>query len=444
MTEQWALPYDVLLTIMDLSSPCTIATMMRTCRTLYDDTKGLWLLLHNGVTLADNPAILSFAAFMLASHNTRRFQYLRTLTVAKGGFYDDAVRELTTILTHPSLNIETLTLHDAEKVLSCGAVVTVLTEDVLEPRLPLLHTFSSLTTLKHITISSMGQRTHTLLDLLPPGLISASLAFGSPYSREETPFGDANARNPVVRLAKFADTLEVLEGSWFDAQPVVGRPPVVYARVRRLCATYCVRHPARPATAGYAYIFPNVEYLALAARWPEHSGFQLYPKRTTRQANRQDQVKYGGWRRLRVVEGSFEDVWALGLTCHVRMLRLTGDIPWDDSTAPRLEEVLVDVQPVELAFTGFSYPLHTFGGEPVWAALQGPAAQCVQTLEVEIRFGSAQNDGEANMADVLVSASGARVRFAFNCSNGAAAHRRISSMGLRRPSFPNYARSSSL
>lgn len=444
MAETWFLPCDVLLMIMDLSSPRAIAAMMQTCRTLYDDTKGPWLLLHNGATLAADSTILSFSAFMLASHTSGgRFQYLRTLTVAKGGFHEGAVHALTRILKHPSLNIETLTLHDAEEVLGCGNPAA-LAEDALQPRPVLLRTFSSLTTLKHIKISSMGQHAHTLLDLLPPELISASLAFGSANSAQ-TPFGDASARNPVVRLARFADTLEVLEGSWFDALPVVGQHPVVYPRVRRLCATYNARDPAMPATAGYAYIFPNVEHLALAAHWADHSGLLSHTFRATREANRQDQAKYGGWRRLRVVEGSIEDVWALGLTRHVRVLRLTGDILPICYSEPILEEVLADVQPAELVFTGFAYFLNTFGGEPVWAALKGPAAQCVEMLDMEIQFVNLQTGGgEANMADELVSVSGATTCTAFKCSNATVARRRISSRRSRRSSFQDYAHSSSL
>lgn len=417
MTGQLA-SCDVLLMVMDLSCPRTVAAMMRTCRALYDDPKGPWMLLHDGVTLATDAEILSFSAFMFAGPTTARFNFLRTLTVAGGDFHEGAVGALTTILTHASLNIHTLIIHDAEKILGCDDLVTLadtdnnLNHDTSCPKPSLLRAFSTFTTLKHITMSSIGQNGRKLLSLLPAGLISASLTF-EPLGWGQASPGEADAQNPAVHLAGSAETLEVLEGSWFDAAPVVGQHPIVYPRVRRLCASYSARDVVALATVGYAYIFPNVEFLALTAHWKSPS-FGDGPHYATRQANRRDQARYGGWRQLRVVEGGIEDVWALGLTRHVRVLRVMGGVTPD--RAPLLQEVLADVQPAELVFNAIAYHLCATENLPIWAVLRWPAARCVQTLEMDICFVPQSSDSANPLEEVNMGRNGKRISQSICCN----------------------------
>lgn len=177
MADQ-ALPFDVLLVVMELSCPRTIAALMRTCRALYRDSKGPRLLLRNGAALATDIDILSFSAFMFASVPSGRFRHLRSLTVSKGGFSDDAVRVLASIVTHADLRLDSLALVDAEEVLSSGS--PIWTGDEQAPRSALWDAFSWLPTLKHIKMTSIDERAHRLLDYLPNTLVSAMLAFDSP------------------------------------------------------------------------------------------------------------------------------------------------------------------------------------------------------------------------------------------------------------------------
>ncbi len=392
---------------MEHSCPRTIAALMRTCRALYRDSKGPRLLLRNGATLATDIDVLSFSAFMFASVPNGRFRHLRSLTVSKGGFSNDAVRMLASIVAHAELRLDSLALIDAEGVLSSGS--PIWTGDEQAPRSALFDAFSSLATLKHIKMTSIDERAHRLLDHLPHTLVSADLAFDSPGA-EWGALSDPETRNPIVRLGGSADTLEELSGAGFDVRPDAIGYDVVYPRVRRICASY-KSGGAMPATAVYVHAFPGVESLALTAprSLPWHdSGLTIMIERlearAVREANRDDQVNYGSWQHLRVVEGTAADVWALGLVCHVPELRLHGDNTSSGFAlgAGGLRDVLEDVRPESLALTVAGS--HVFGSDgPLSRVLREPVSQCLQALDVELVF--QPSEGDVEFARLLVSAA---------------------------------------
>ncbi|EIW53934.1 uncharacterized protein TRAVEDRAFT_31163 [Trametes versicolor FP-101664 SS1] len=388
---------------MELSCPRTIAALMRTCRALYRDSKGPRLLLRNGAALATDVDILSFSAFMFASVPSGRFRHLHSLTVSKGGFSDDAVRVLASIVAHADLRLDSLALVDAEEVLSSGS--PIWTGDEQASRSALWDAFSWLPTLKHIKMTSIDERAHRLLDYLPNTLVSAMLAFDSPGA-EWGALNDPETRNPIVRLGGSADTLEVLSGSGFDVRPDAIGYDVVYPRVRRIHASY-KSGGAMPATAAYVQAFPNVEFLALTAPraqpWQDTGASVVLERleaRAVREANRDDQVNHGSWQRLRVVEGTAADVWALGLVCHVPELRLQGDntIHGYALGAGGLQDILDDVRPSSLALIVVGSVV--FGPDgPLSRVLRAPVAQCLHALDVELVF--QPSDGDVELTRLL-------------------------------------------
>lgn len=405
MTDQ-VLPFDVLLVVMELSCPRTIAALMRTCRALYRDSKGPRLLLRSGAALATDVDVLSFSAFMFASVPSGRFRHLRSLTVSKGGFSDDAVRVLASIVAHADLRLDSLALMGAEEVLSSGS--PIWTGDEQAPRSALWDAFSSLPALKHIKMTFIDERAHRLLDYLPHTLVSAMLAFDSPGA-EWGALNDPETRNPIVRLGGSAETLEVLSGSGFDVRPDAIGYDVVYPRVRRIHASY-KSGGAMPATGAYVNAFPNVEFLALTAPraqpWQD-TGLSVVLEpletRAVREANRDDQVNYGSWQRLRVVEGTAADVWALGLVCHVPELRLHGDNTSHGfalGAAGGLQDILDDVRPSSLALIVVGSVV--FGPDgPLSRVLRAPVSQCLHALDVELVF--QPSEGDVELARLLVS-----------------------------------------
>ncbi|KAH9856793.1 hypothetical protein C2E23DRAFT_721377 [Lenzites betulinus] len=370
---------------MDMSSPPTISAMMRTCRSLYEDATGPRLLLRDSATLTSSDAVLSFSVFMFTGvpHGTR-FAYLRSLTVSHGGFSKAATRALTDILLHGRLALESLTLNDAEDVLGSAAHLNAHPDANTQPY-PLLYPFSSLFTLRHLTMSGIGTLGSELLCALRSPLQTASLAFDAPDARW-APDGP-EAQNPIIALAHAADTLEELSGSGFNIAPSIVRYAVQYPRVRRLCARYSpALGGAMPATAAYAYAFPALAHLALCAGTaPVLDPFAVRVLAATRSTNRDDQLQYGGWEHLRVVEGTVADVYALGLVRPVPEMRLQGIVRGADFTEGWLETVLDDVRPTTLKLTVVRWAL--FGRERLLARVfRTPAAQGVRSLDMQFLF----------------------------------------------------------
>ncbi|KAI0764319.1 hypothetical protein BD413DRAFT_680425 [Trametes elegans] len=472
MVDQ-ALPFDVIATIMQLSRPRAILATMLTCRTLYHDAHAERLLLRDGVALSADRAVLSFARFMLAS--PARVRRLRALAVSRGGFSDAAVAALAALLAHPALALDTLALHDAGDVLAsglgtripvplapdhaagCGTADSDLDPPPYPPQYPpLLGALVQLRTLQHLALSAPDRHGLALLSQLAAAapLRTAHLALAVPGAEWGALGGDGDggggdARNPVVRLAGAARTLEALAGAGFDAGPDAVGSAAVFARVHTLRARYDPGGRAMPATALYASAFPNVGRFALmrerrrAGRRGEGrvgvGGWGVgvedededgdgdgdgdgdedddededevimdpYVRRDLeerRERNRADQFEYGTWECLPVVEGTVVDVYALGLVCPVQELRLRGRVT--AFTAVLLPDVLDDVQPETLSLAVVGARLFAEGGA-VAELLMSPLVQCLRSLEMEICFLPAE--GRDDVGSLLVS----RLKFSF-------------------------------
>ncbi|KAI0644870.1 hypothetical protein C8Q79DRAFT_912559 [Trametes meyenii] len=377
---------------MEFASPGTVSTMMRTCRTLYQEAHGPHLLLREGITLSRDRQIISFYSFMLANP-PGRFRFLHALTLSKGNFSDTAVDTLANLLDHPDLHLESLVLHDAEEVLR-SSVLLFETDGYPYTGVPLTSAIASLTTVRHLEMDGLDECAYALLEIFPPGLVSVVLMLDSLITQWSAP-ARPEEYNPIVLLAQQADTLEVLEGSGFDADPDNVRYDVVYPRMRRIT----VRHarPWRPATVAYVHAFPSLEHFALFGTEDMHAGlagphrnpFAERALEMRRSQNREDQMNDGSWQRLRVIEGDVFDVYALGLLCPVPEVRLQGVV--FRSTIHYLEAILDDVRPVTLTATILGGCLFEENGE-MTSLLRRPEAQCLRELELEVCFEPQEGD----------------------------------------------------
>ncbi|KAI0667045.1 hypothetical protein C8Q78DRAFT_982992 [Trametes maxima] len=377
---------------MEVSSLGTISAMMRTCRTLYQQAHGPRLLLREGITLSRGSDIVSLCSFMLADP-PGRFQYLHALTLSQGNFSDVAVDALVDLLAHPNLHLESLVLHDAEEVLRSG--VLIFETDgypYTVTGVPLTNAITLLTTIRHLEMDGLEECAYALLEVFPSGLVSAMLTFDSPITQWGAP-AEPEDYNPIVLLAQQADSLEVLEGAGFDADPDRVRYDVVYPRMRRIA----VRHarPWRPATIAYVHAFPNLEHFGLSA--PHVNPFAERALEMRRAQNREDQMNDGSWQRLRVIEGDVFDVYALGLLCPVPEVRLRGVV--FRYTTHYLEAILNDVRPVTLRATILGGCLFGENGE-MTSLLRGPETQCLRELELEVCF--QPHEGETTTVDEMM------------------------------------------
>ncbi|KAI0628402.1 hypothetical protein C8Q77DRAFT_1076757 [Trametes polyzona] len=395
-----AIPFDILLLVMDFASFATIGAMLRTCRTIYHGSRGPWLLFRGGVELRSDLDIISFARFLFADC-PQRIRCLRSLSVSRGGFSGYAVEALAAILRHNALQLDSLIIHDAEDVLNSVNNSSPTNDSRLQggecdedahADATLLHAFASLTTAKHLTIYSLNSLATELLHVVPSPLLTVSLYYGRRSVGWTLPPAPKVTRNPLVHLARFARTLEALDGAGFESDDGIVKYDVVYPHVRRVRARYeYTQGGAMPATAAYAHSFPAAEHLALVAL-PDDlwDPWTVAAVCATRERNRDDQGAHGSWRALRLVEGTLADVYVLGLVCHVREVLLWGRVASSDFQAGEmLGAVLEDVSPevLELAIGGFD----AFRPDRVVGRLcSKPAAQALRSLRLEVSAGPAE------------------------------------------------------
>ncbi|KAI0657668.1 hypothetical protein C8Q70DRAFT_258808 [Cubamyces menziesii] len=406
-----AIPFDVLLSIMEMSRYRTILTIAGTCRTLYYAPQSSRLLLRNGVLLRSSRAIESFLLFMLADPATR-FKHLHALTFERGGFSEEAVDAIKNLLAHPLFNIDTLVLHDSEAVLSSGVpFVEGPNDDWSCAGTPLFEPFAGLTTIRHLTVDELGVRASTYLKMLPSALISVSIKFGS-AGPSWNRLMDANAYNPIVILARSAGTLEVLKGLPFSL-PLLGSTiyKTIYPRVRMI--EIGLLEDWMRGVVAYAHAYPNLEHFSLIEPerprgWDEYLRMHTFIRadlERRRRRNREDQITYGSWKSLQILEGEISAVYVLGLACKVSELRVVGVV--EEDTAHYLEVVLSDVQPETLSLTVDGGSMFD-EGSTLSRLLTAPIVKCITSLEMEVRFAEAEGTSDMKQItnNILLRTSG--------------------------------------
>ncbi|PIL32888.1 hypothetical protein GSI_05006 [Ganoderma sinense ZZ0214-1] len=241
----WMLCFDAFTGIMNVSSPADVASLMGTCRFLYN--QGAKHLLRRGITLRTPRQITSFAFFMSAE-GTARFRHLRELNLEMGSLdcralvhneRSVAVDALLEVLRCPALCLHTLRLGRAEELLSSSHTIRVA--------------FRALATLKHLTVCDVGPATISAVAKMSSKLVSVTICNIDPALDLM-----ASSDQVIEMLAPFSDTLEevslVLDGPCHFAQTPFDS---CFSRVRRLTilSDSCRFLPS------CVHFFPNVEVI---------------------------------------------------------------------------------------------------------------------------------------------------------------------------------------
>ncbi|PIL32886.1 hypothetical protein GSI_05004 [Ganoderma sinense ZZ0214-1] len=241
----WTLRFDAITGIMNASSPADVASLMGTCRFLYN--QGAKHLLRRGVTLRTPRQIASFALFMSAE-DTTRFRHLRELSLEVGSLdcralvhneRSVAMDALLEVLQCPALCLHTLRLERAEELLSSSHAIRVA--------------FRALATLKHLTICDVGPATVSTVAKMSSKLVSVTVCNVDPALDLM-----ASSDQVIEMLAPFSDTLEevslVLDGPCNFAQTPLD---ICFPLVRRLTilSDSCRFLPS------CVHFFPNVEVI---------------------------------------------------------------------------------------------------------------------------------------------------------------------------------------
>ncbi|KAM5545140.1 hypothetical protein V8D89_001251 [Ganoderma adspersum] len=397
MPVQVGLPFEILLLVMEASPRRTIAKMMRTCHALRDD--GARILLSGGVSLGTENSILSFVQFLCVDPDSR-FQHLRFLEIASGELHMSAADELLWLITHPSLALDSLTLREAGSFVKSKLSPSELIPDD-DPHDTLVTAFAQLKTLRHLTVGQCDALASTLITTICSPLKTISIDFPSDGPRSED---EAESRNPIVLLAKHSATLEEISGSNFAMRPPQALYDTVFPSVWKLSATY---DPIwNPLTLVYISAFPNLEHLSLTFAVPSSAvrafddGFfpltRVLRRRDWNKLNLESNAHMSAWKKLEEWEGTVTDVLALGLACHVPMLRLSGTILPKSPEYQHVAVVLEDTRPTGLATTLGGASMF---GDTMGSLLRGPSAQQLRALEVEVVF--AASEGDVDIQEVL-------------------------------------------
>ena len=400
MPVQVGLPFEILLLVMEASTQRTISKMMRTCQALYED--GARILLSGGVSLRTENSILSFIQFLCVDPASR-IPHLRFLDIASGQLHMSAADELLWLITHPALALDSLTLREAGSLLKSHLSPSELITDG-DPHDTLVTAFAQLRTLRHLTVGQCDALASTLIRTICSPLKTISIDFPSDGLRNQD---EAESRNPIILLAKHSLTLEEISGSNFAIRPPEVLYDAVFPSVRKLSATY---DPVwTSSTLVYVSAFPNLTHLSLTFAVPDSAvrAFDdvFFPltrvlrRRAENKLNLESNAHMSAWKKLEELEGTVTDVLALGLTCHVPMLRLAGTMLPKSLEFQHVGVVLEDTRPTALAITiaGAS----TFG-DTMGSLFGGPSAQQLRALEVELVFSASEGDVEIQQVLVRV------------------------------------------
>ncbi|KAI0656121.1 hypothetical protein C8Q70DRAFT_1014848 [Cubamyces menziesii] len=298
---------DVLLAIMDVCAPATIARLMRTCRMLY--RAGPKRLLATNPYIGDTVSsdgsdclLRSFCLFLMAERCSR-FRYLPQLHV---GVTWIAHREVANMFHECVLRMSHL------EVLSFVADLDAL----LDCHPGLVDAFARLPRLKHLSISTRGKACFPMLKKMRSRLVSVSLRLWR--DKDDDDLDPLPDMNPVTLLIHSKDTLQRLNCETWDAFRVFPRNPQ-YLAMRHLT----IDCEVLPATKTLVRAYPNLTHLHI--NWTDLDSLTAMPEyleglERKHLENVQAQDRAGRWSALEEVEGSLEGIYAMGLTCKVERL----------------------------------------------------------------------------------------------------------------------------
>ena len=376
------LTYDILLHVISLFSYAKDAVhLMATCRLLHH--AGAKIALRKPVVIEDSEQLASFLAF-LSAENSSRCRYLKQLDLWTCGDDEDDIQDLIDILPR-LVNIESLRLSNGE--------------DVLEPDYSLPRAFARLASLRHIEFPGVRMATSTLLSLLRSPLVSANIDFIADDCSDIWSYLDRRQwpeYHPVTLLQNFSSTLEELQcAAWYTVtEPAIPKMPI-YPNMRKLSLEL---HDLHLRMDPFIRAFPNLTHLHVLAEDRGPIGnLELEIIRVSHDVNLEKQlVPSGRWAHLEHFTGGVVDLYATGLTCHIRRVTILGTLE-DGQATDLLETMLRYARPVHLG-------LEALAGSALAGFLSMLGSDCASNLinlSVCICFDA--NDQEKDLRETIVS-----------------------------------------
>ncbi|KAI0325982.1 hypothetical protein GY45DRAFT_1374350 [Cubamyces sp. BRFM 1775] len=410
------LNFDVLLQIIEICNPPEGYALIQTCRVLY--AEGPKYLLTQTIRIENWIGLQRFLSFLepkvlvstqsgLSSDSLQQQQrhYLvRSLNFNINPSLTFVVRE--DLPAHFQISAESA----AEQQVALRALVTALPRMTALSSLTIWHSeaffrsrgpdlvapFAALTSLRTLEVYYGGPKTVRMLRELQSSLIHACIDFNgsgnTPYF-DVLSLGDWPAHHPVVMLGRSAETLETLRCRRWRTHPTIAPDPdttPVYPRMRELS----VDHSTLPVTIAYIRAYPNLTSFRFSSGLPPHE-LHVYPDypqpiecKEQHEANVAAQLREGlAWERLEWVSASSVDLYMLGLTRrvpHVTVQQLASFAV----LAPALEHLRPSRLDVEWGPLGFEEAAI----EDVHAALSGPGASQLKSLDIRLELYKAQRN----------------------------------------------------
>ncbi len=315
--------------IMTISQRSTISALMKTCHTLY--TEGPKHILRDGVDLTSKDQITRFTTFMLTK-DPSRFAYMRKLVIYTT--CDTALEDLTRLLAHPAIVLDTLELRSTSNVL-VGATTDAMRDAIRR-----------LTTIKHLVVFGIHEYSGFPIKSLPYQLESISIGMKS------------SLRDALSTLTPFSHTLRTLIIS--SEQYVAGLGSFHFPHVHTFGILYSKYILDDLTSPTFAQTFPGITHLQLIPADPQKTRRQTSPRTNfswqfgfsgslQRSQGRRSDGTAPSLSSLVECSGGLLSVYALHLDCTLSTLRL-----WQDVQAGELgtlRTVLRDTRPARLCLS---------------------------------------------------------------------------------------------
>ncbi|KAM5543636.1 hypothetical protein V8D89_002887 [Ganoderma adspersum] len=368
---------DILLTILSLSPPKTVTSIMETCHFLYHE--GAKVILQQPVFLRGSEQQDLAQLRFIQVEDLSRCSYVRNLSI-----YIPTVSEV---------------VASALMVLvprMCNLVVLSVTELMFKIYPNLLYAFASLRSVKTFAIGPVRDKSCELVRMLQSELVSASIVPASTNQPGpgQRPFFAASC-HPLYLLQRSASTLQTL--TYSDVQTFTSPPIIIYPKVRQLIL--CSEDELAPFLPPYIVAFPNLVHLSLAVdTLPPVSGelpLQPPPRNQAQIAVMPQGLTRDAlvWRHIETYTGTLSHLQALGITFPIPRLYLTA-LPGAPYTLA-LTEVLAYTQPVHLTITYLDQPFsHTPACPDLLTALSSDGASRLRSLALRIDLMAADVDSD--------------------------------------------------
>ncbi|KAI0762202.1 hypothetical protein C8Q74DRAFT_1371295 [Fomes fomentarius] len=334
-----ALPWD---TLREIAFICpqrtgTCATLMRTCTFFYHEAAAS--ILAQEIRLYGEPRTVGFLKFLHAGKKPRypcvrrldlRYNYSRALSPDSAKALADAIALMTGLVG--------LRIRSGEYTMRHWPAVG--------------DAVSSLPSLRHIVIEDGGPGAwQILLSLHSTKLKSVKLDIYDGRS-ERTSWLSSH---PVQLFGRWTSTLTKLEYS-SPRLPAPQYTPPIHQEVYPMMRTLLICHDGHMDPVPYIRAFPNLAHLRVQCT--SHIYGSVYKARTSNiRSQRELQLlgpapQHPGWQKLIQFNGTFSNLYALALNCHISHIQLAQYM--DDTNLPLLSTVLADAQPLHLNINWFT------------------------------------------------------------------------------------------